>query len=387
MLAAFGIVTAISLAIESPVVPLLSTSTALARSRGNFIKLRRFTLALLSLTTLIHALISWTPLFEVVAVRWMGTPAAIVPAVRLGMRIMIFWSAAIAWRRFTQGILIRYGQAGYVGKGTLVRLLTMACVALGTALLTNLPGIAVGALALACGVIAEAVYAHIVTRPVIQEYFSADAAQSDQPDLNYRDLIKFHTPLAASVFLFLFSRPIVSAALARSPNPEIALAAWPIVSNLLFIARAPAVALPEVVIALAEEKDSRAQLQRFSLYVGVVSSLVLILISFTPLSTFYFQKLIGIDGDLAAVAVNGSKVAFILPLITAAIMLYRGFMTASNHTFSITISMIANMSLLLLSLIIGVFMHAPGVMIGAVALTLSFLAEFGTIYLASRRIP
>ena len=176
MLAAFGIVTSLSITIESPVVPLLSTSTALARSRGNFIILKRFTLALLSLTTLIHILISWTPLFDVVVVRWMGTPPAIVPAVRLGMRIMIFWSAAIAWRRFTQGILIRFGQAGFVGKGTLVRLLTMASIAVGTALLTSLPGIAVGALALASGVIAEAIYAHLVARPIIQENFSAVAS-------------------------------------------------------------------------------------------------------------------------------------------------------------------------------------------------------------------
>jgi hypothetical protein len=386
MLAAFGIVTSISLAIESPVVPLLSTSTALANSRGNFIKLRRFTLALLSLTTLIHALISWTPLFDVVAVRWMGTPESIVPAVRLGMRIMIFWSGAIAWRRFSQGILIRYGQTGFVGKGTLVRLLTMACVAIGTALLTDLSGIAVGSLALACGVIAEAAYAHMVARPIIREQFFSDAAAPNAlTDLSYRDLIKFHTPLAASVFLFLFARPIVSAALARSPNPEIALAAWPNVSNLLFIARAPAVALPEVVIALADENDSQMQLRNFSLRVGVASSLLLALISFTPLSTFYFQKLIGIDAQLTAVAVTGGKIAFTLPLVTAAIMLYRGFMTARNHTIAISISMAANMTVLLLALVIGLAANQPGVFIGAGALLLSFLAEFITLYFTSQR--
>lgn len=387
MLAAFGIVTSLSLAIESPVVPLLSTSTTLARSRGNFIKLRRFTLALLSLTTLLHALISWTALFDVVIVRWMGTPESIVPAVRLGMRIMIFWSAAIAWRRFIQGILIRHGETGFVGKGTLVRLLTMACVAIGTALLTDLPGIAVGALALASGVIVEAAYAHMVARPIIQEKFiAAPPSENSTTDFSYRDLVKFHTPLAASVFLFLFARPIVSAALARSPNPENALAAWPIVSNLLFIARAPAVALPEVIIALAEERDSRAQLQSFSLRVGVASSLLLALISFTPLSTFYFQKLIGINAELASIAATGGKVAFILPLITAAIMLYRGFMTASNHTFPITVSMVANLTLLMLSLIVGVLTNIPGVVVGAIAMTLSFLVEFIALYFAHQRL-
>jgi len=75
-----------------------------------------------------------------------------------------------------------------------------------------------------------------------------------------------------------------------------------------------------------------------------------------------------------------------LPLITAAIMLYRGFMTASNHTFSITISMAANLSLLMIILIVGVLMNIPGIIIGAVALTVSFLAEFLTIYFAHQRL-
>ena len=42
---------------------------------------------------------------------------------RPGMQIMIFWSAAIAWRRFLQGAMIHFGHTRPIGWGTAVRLL------------------------------------------------------------------------------------------------------------------------------------------------------------------------------------------------------------------------------------------------------------------------
>src|SRR3990172_2790397 len=107
MIAAFGIVASLSITIESPVIMLLATSTALVRSRQNYEMLRRFTAHLMLGATLLHILFGWTPLFDVVVSGWMRVPASLVEPIRLGMRIMIFWSAAIAWRRFKQGVMIR----------------------------------------------------------------------------------------------------------------------------------------------------------------------------------------------------------------------------------------------------------------------------------------
>src|SRR3972149_2500581 len=63
MIAAFGLAMSLSITIESPVISLLATSTALARSRQNYLMLRRFTLHLMLGTTLLQSLLGWTPLF------------------------------------------------------------------------------------------------------------------------------------------------------------------------------------------------------------------------------------------------------------------------------------------------------------------------------------
>ena len=386
MIAAFGIVASLSITIESPVIMLLATSTALARSRQNYLMLRRFTLHLLALTTLIHVLFGWTPLFDLVVRGWMRAPESLIEPVRLGMRIMIFWSAAIGWRRFKQGVMIRFGQTRYVGQGTMVRLCASAGTAAALAVTGRVPGVAVGVFALSLGVIVEAIYAHWVARKLITEQFGPAAPQASQPDLSYRELVKFHTPLAASTLLLLLAQPLVSAALARLADPERVLAAWTVASGLLFLTRSPVLALPEVIIALIDEQNSLSPLRHFSLRVGLASVAALALLSFTPLAHFYFQTLMGVTEDLTALAVAAGQVGLLLPLIVALHSWFRGRLMASRVTAPMTAAMGANLIIMAVVLAVGVALRAPGVPLAAFALVVATGAETLWLGLAARRL-
>ncbi len=385
MIAAFGIVGSLALTIESPVIMLLATSTALARTRQNYTLLRRYTLHLMLGTTLLHFLLGWTPVFDIVVRGWMHVPDSIVEPVRLGVRLMLVWSAAIAWRRFRQGLLIRFGQTRYVGQGTVVRLIASAGLATVLALTWRVPGIAVGTLALSIGVLVEAGYAHWASRGLVRARFGPGTAQPTEPDITYRDLVRFHAPLAASTLLYLLSQPLISAALARLPNPERVLAAWPVAAGLLFITRAPALALPEVIIALIDENGSRAALRRFSLRVGLACAILLALLSFTPLAHFYFRTLIGVPEDLARVAAAGAQVAVALPLIIGWQSWLRGVLTSQRVTSAITFSVVANLGVMAGALAWGVWLKAPGVPMAAVALTVATAAETLVLAVWARR--
>jgi len=384
MLAAFGIVTSLSITIESPVIMLLATSTALARTRQNYEMLRRFTGHLILGTTLLHALLGWTPMFDLVVRDWMGVPANILEPVRLGMRIMLFWSAAIAWRRFKQGVLIRHGQTRFVAQGTAVRLFSSAGVAAALALTGQAPGIAVGAYALSAGVIAEALYAHWAAHKLIAEKFGLDTPARG-PDLAYWELVKFHSPLAASSLLFLLAQPLVSAALARVQDPEIVLAAWPVTASVLFLTRAPALALPEIIIALADEEGSLKPLRKFSLWIGLACMAALALLSFTPLGHFYFKTAIGVSEELAARAITGGQLGLLVPILMALQSWFRGLLTARRATLPMTIAMVVNLITMAAVLAVGVALQAPGVALAAVALTMAMGAETLLLWAAARR--
>ncbi len=147
-LAAIGIVVSLSVTIESPVIMLLATSTALCRDRDAYLILRRFMLGLILLLTIVAAVVAFTPVYDWIVPGAMGVPDDIAVAARSGMAIMVFWSAAIGWRRFYQGILIRFGQTRRVTYGTVVRLLASAGTAAVLALWAGWPGVWVGSTAL-----------------------------------------------------------------------------------------------------------------------------------------------------------------------------------------------------------------------------------------------
>jgi hypothetical protein len=386
MIASFGIVGSLSITIESPVIMLLATSTALARTRQNYLMIRRFTQHLMLWTTALHVLLAWTPLFDLVVRGWMGAPEPIIEPVRLGMRLMVLWSAAIGWRRFRQGLMIRFGQTKYVGQGTVIRLIFSAGLATVLALSGRVPGIAVGTLALATGVLVEALFAHLVTRRLVAQRFGAPQPSEAAADLSYGALVRFHTPLAASTLLLLLTQPLVSAALARLPNPQTVLAAWPVTSGLLFITRSPVLALPEVIIALINRPGGRAALRLFCQRLGLVCVAVLALLAYTPLGRFYFGTMIGVSPDLMERAALGIQVGVLLPIVMAWQSWFRGELTAARATPAISIAMLANLATMVAVLAAGIVIRPPGVALAAAALTLSTVAETLSLWAAARRV-
>ena len=102
-LAAFGIVMSLEIAIESPVIMLLATSTALSTNAGNYLTVRRFMIWVNLLATVAAAIVAFTPVYILLVPGIMGIPEHIAAAARPGMKIMTFWSAAIGWRRYVLG--------------------------------------------------------------------------------------------------------------------------------------------------------------------------------------------------------------------------------------------------------------------------------------------
>jgi hypothetical protein len=283
--------------------------------------------------------------------------------------------------------MIRHGHSGQVGRGTVLRLVGSAGTATVLAYWLHAPGIVVGALALSIGVTVEAIYAHLASAPLIDERFGVNAKQTSQPELSYRELLNFHWPLATSNLLFLFTQPIIAAALARSANPELNLAAWPVLNSLMFITRAPEMALPEVTIALIEERESRAALRRFAFGVGFSLTVFLALVAFTPLSDFYFHELIGVTTSLSDIAKQGAGLALIMPLAMAMVTISRGFLTAQRTTRPQAVAMVLELATLVAVLGIGVMMGWPGVPTAALGMTAAIAVEAIFLWVVLRVKP
>lgn len=389
MIAAFGITASISITIESPVIMLLATATALATHRQAYKMIRHFTIHLMVLTTALTVLVGFTPLYDVIVRGWMNIPLAIAQAAQPGIQIMTLWSAAIAWRRFKQGVMIRNGQTRLIGVGTIIRLAASTGTAVGLAVLAlsqrpelveggvegwgRVTGVTVGGAALMAGVIAEALYAHWAAAPVIAAQFRRE--DFDHPDLTYRALLKFHLPLAAVSLLTLLGQPMVSAALARAANPERSLAAWPVVNGLLSIFRSASYALPEAVIALPSRPGSVAALRRFCYNVGWVTTALLGVMAATPLAGLYFHSVIGISSELTALALPGIWLGLTLPAVGSVQSYLRGSLMSRHSTNPLYQAMLINLLTMGIVLAVGVRQGWPGVPLASGALGVAQLAE------------
>ncbi len=150
MLAALGIVITLAVTIESPIINLLATATALVKCRASYQLVRRFTIHWMVFLTVVSVLVAW-PFFDLVVRRWLETPEEVARWVRPGLRILCLWSAAIAWRRFLQGVLIRFRRTDQVARGSFLRLASSVGTAVVLLLATDWPGVHLGATALMAG--------------------------------------------------------------------------------------------------------------------------------------------------------------------------------------------------------------------------------------------
>jgi len=338
-LAAFGgIVYPLSLIVESPIIMLLSASTALSKDWDSYLRLRRFMMRVSAALTVIHALLAFTPLYDLVVVDLIHPPEAIVEPARLGLMIMLPWTWAIAYRRFNQGVLIRFGHARAVGFGTAVRLGADALVLGAGYLIGTLPGIVVATVALSIGVVSEAVYAGLRVRPVLRDQLRA-APPVAQP-LTFRSLIAFYIPLAMTSLLRLLAEPLSSAALSRMPKALASLAVWSVVTGFIFLLRSLGMAYQEVVITLLDDPHSSRNLRRFMYFLASLVTILLLIVVSTPLAQIWFERVTGLKPDLAALSRHGLWIALLMPGLNVLQSWYQGLLVHRRHTRAITESIV-----------------------------------------------
>jgi progressive ankylosis protein len=216
-LAAYGLAFAFAMLVESPIVNLLSASVALAKDRAAAAKLQRFMIWLNIAITVVMILLCIPAVFKLLATDAIGLADDIAWRFHVGLMILTPWPAAIGYRRFYQGLLIRNNQTRKVANGTIVRLVSMATSASILALATNAEGIIVATVGLTTGVVCEALATRWMARGVIKLYRDQELDDCEPPPTD-REIIRFYTPLALTSAVGFLSMPILSYFMNQAPQ-------------------------------------------------------------------------------------------------------------------------------------------------------------------------
>jgi len=331
-----SVVFPISLVVEGPIIMMLAASTRLATSWGTYAAVMRYGHTLSLALTVLHGLIAFTPLYDLVAIDLLGSKPEVLEPGRLGLQIMLPWTFMIGYRRAQQGTLIRFERSGVVSQGTALRLATSGAVLFGLPyLIPGIRGIVLAAIGTASGVTAEALFAGVRVREVWPRLQQLTAERGDEP-MPLGRFLRFYTPLALTPLITLLIQPIGASAMNRMPRPLDSVAAWGPVHALVFTMRSVGMAFNEVVVTLVALPGGARSLKRFGLYLGLAASSVIALIWATPLSDLWFGFVQSIPAELVPIATVGAGMGFLMPAYQVAQSWFTGVLVHRQTTRPIT---------------------------------------------------
>jgi progressive ankylosis protein len=410
-LAAYGVAFAFAILVESPVIMLMSASTALVDDANSYYRLRAFANVLNAGSTVLLLLVLAPPVFDTLMISMLGLPPDVAQLVYGSLWLLLPWPAAIGYRRFLHGVLIRSGRTRLIAYGTALRLGGMAATGLGLYTWSDLPGALVGAAALSAGVVTEAVATRIMAIGALRELlgprgrrlsaFGADrtttlaegdaslaAAVGDAPvpppaiapsslapaamtaAASYRDITRFYYPLALTSFIGLSVHPMLTFFMGRSVAPLESLAVFPVVHALSFLFRSFGFSYQEAAIALLGRRCENIRiLSSFGLWIALAASGGMALVAFTPLAEIWFGTVSGLPPELVALSRAPAQILVLFPALAVLLALQQAVLVQGRATRPITVaSAIEVVAIAILFVVCGWWIGMTGVNAAVIAL-------------------
>lgn len=378
-LAAYGVAVALAMLIESPVIHLLSTSVALARDKASVIALKAFTLRINALVTLGMCLVSIPWVYDRVAYDVIHLPTDVAVLMYWGFVCMIPWPAAIGYRRFYQGLLIRNGRTRLVAYGTVVRLIGMLISAVALVMIGGLPGVVVGTLSLTTGVIFEAVATRMMAADVLSMY--ERTSDPSHVALTNAEIVRFWLPLAATSAIGFAVTPMLAFFMSRAPDPLASLAVLPVVDSFVFFFRSFGFSYQEVGIALIGDRQQNYDIVRsVGNRIILVTTVLLACIAFTPLLKVIYEGAYGLQPELSDFATYPTMILIVLPFIAVAYSVYRSVLITARQNLKVTISTVLEVVGIALTMVLLVALtQLNGALSAAISMAVGRIAS--TVYL------
>lgn len=383
-LAAWSVVFPIVLIISAPGITLLSASTSLVKDIDSYKQIRRYVLWLTGIMSGIHVLLAFTPFYDFLMQRVIGAPPELIEPARVGIQIMLPFSAALSYRRFANGILIRYGRANVITIGAVMRLTVSMATLTICMLIGGVSGVVGATVGITLSVITECIYATWKVGPVIDR--NLRTAPKMEERVNLGSFLAFYIPLVLTTLIYILLQPMIASALSRMPLPIPSLAAWPVLYGIVMMIGSGAFAFIEVVVVMLDEPHARPGLVRVAAVMGSCMVVALLLFNMTGLATIWLRYVAALPPDLIPNVRSALWLAIPIPGLYAADSLFSGALMNGRRTRAVTEGALVSISVLGALLVGGVLWGGyPGLLVSTAAMVISGTAR--TIWLGKRAWP
>ena len=384
-LAAYAVASSIAMMFESPCYNIRQMAVSLFDDQTSLRTIFKIGFGLVLLCVGLMIPVAFTGFGKVVFINWAGVRPEIYPEVIKAFRLLMLMPLVSAVRAYYQSIIIVQKRTFWLTINVIVRLTVM--VGMTTLILnTNfVEGSMVGAVILISGIGTEAFLALLVGLRYRKNF--PDHPTKTKQSITARGALVFFIPLILASFAQTFSRPGINAGLARTANPELALASYQVAYSFAMIFIALLWSCHQLVLVFAKDRQTFRTVVKFGLVIAGAMSGVLLVCGLSPLGTWVLTTIIGVEAELAVLSLRIIAAFSVIPILVVLSEIFVGVLLMHKRTPSITLAKSANViTVLTVSTVLSANMPQLGGVIGAVAMTFGMLAEFSVEYWRSRDI-
>ncbi len=382
-LAAFALAQSATNLFASPLWSTRNLILTLATDRVSVHNAIRLTIVLTVLLSAWMGVLAFTPVGPWIYSNVFGAPADLLPAVMDVVRLCLVLPIIYALRGWGQAIVLIHRRTPLLMVAMIVRLavmLPMAVLLPGTGLFSPT---GVGAAIWVVGMALESLVCVFFGRRLMS-LAPERIPFLDDPGVvtSVKDAIRFQLPLIAHAYVSAMTFPIINAALARSMNPQMALAGFQVAWSLAFLFVAfvhPN--MEQTVMVFLESGRWWQVIRRVGLWIILSDVLLFVLFIMSGGASWILLSVIGVTPTLL-------PVVRIILLITAGTIFFGGVVdmwvgVATKMRRTPVVGLAKAADVLVVALVafgsIAIWPHAGGY-IAPIALTMGLAANLGVLY-------
>jgi progressive ankylosis protein len=281
------------------------------------------------------------------------------------------------------GAVLRISRPRLAWIGTGTGAFTVAAVAFGLFTTELLQGASIAAFAMTAGTLAEMLtLAVLAARPL--KRFEGVPSQSDT---SLRAMAWFFWPLLFAAMLPAGTAPILNAGMARSPEPDVSIAAVALSLNVFHLIAVATNGTQNTSLALFASHYNPFRVRRYALSVGLITFAVVSIIAYVPpVTDFVIGDIMGAEGRLKELSSTGFRLLSILPIALVMEQLYTAALMRTRNTRPILyINTLRGITLTVWVIATVNFTDLNGLWVGAGAWTLTLLSEAIYAYIFGRK--
>jgi hypothetical protein len=363
-LAAYSASYSVVAVLESPVYGIGRMCLTFTQGRKSFRKTVQVSFMVLGVLVLALSVICWTPLSRNILVGMLGVSEEVYGMAVPSMRVLMLWPIWSSVRSVFQVPIVIKRRTVWLTINMVVRVIVMFIAA------AILPGMwlagPVGASILMLGLGAEAILAFFVSLKMIEPL------QQEAPDTvlpNPAVLLRFGLPLAIASSVQALGRPVITAALSKTANPEVALAGYQVATSYAFIFASLTYNIYQLVVIYVKDPDSYRQIRSFSVALGTIA-LVCLWISCVPrIGNWIFGSIIKVPQQVIPEALKAVGFVALMPFLASLAEFYGAILMLGREAVWVTVAKSGNMIVSsLIVVILAKFCPVMGAAIGAIGL-------------------